>query len=327
MSGTSGRSSRNSRKKKFERQQAKRKMIVILTVFILSIGIFGGVSFYKRIEAKAEEKRIEEETARLEKERFEQEKIEQARLEEEKKKAEEEKKKQKYGVGPNGEAFAYDAKVIQDKLKRGDHSNNGEKIVFLTFDDGPSTTVTPEVLDVLKKNDVKGTFFVVGKQLENEKSRDLLKRIYDEGHAIGNHTYGHNYKSIYPNRTLNLNNFMSEINKTEDKIREVIGENFNVNVVRCPGGHMSWKGMSALDEKFKEENMASVDWNSLSKDAEGKTGKTPAELLEIAKKESAGKDIVVMLMHDTYGKENTAKMLDDLIKYYKSQGYEFKTLV
>lgn len=308
------------KKAQYKRRQAKRRMITVLSIAAFTIGIIGGTLVYRTIKANAETKRIEEERIAKEKE--------EARLEAERLKAEEEeRKKQKYGVGPNGEDYAYDAKLIWDKLKSGDYSNNGEKMVFLTFDDGPSTTVTPEVLDVLKKNDVKGTFFVVGKQLDSDKSKELLKRIYDEGHAIGNHTYSHDYKKLYPNRTLNLANFMEDINKSEDKIQEVLGENFHVNVVRCPGGHMSWKGMSALDEEFKNKNMASIDWNALNKDAEGKTGKTPAELLEEAKKTAAGKDVVVMLMHDTYGKENTAKMLDELIKHFKSQGYQFKTLV
>lgn len=308
------------KKVQLKKRQAKRRVITVFSVFAFTVGIIGATTVYKKIKANAEIKKAEEE--RIEREK------EQARLEAERLKAEEEeRKRQKYGVGPNGEAYAYDAKVIWDKLKNYDYSNNGEKIVFLTFDDGPSTTVTPQVLDILKKNDVKGTFFVVGKQLNSDKSKELLKRIYDEGHAIGNHTYDHNYKTLYPGRTLNLTNFMNDINKTENKIQEILGENFHVNVVRCPGGYMSWNGMSPLDSEFKNKNMASIDWNALSKDAEGKSGKTPAELLDAAKKSAEGKEIVVMLMHDTYGKENTAKMLDDLIKHFKSQGYEFKTLV
>lgn len=254
-------------------------------------------------------------------------KEEEKKAEEERLKAEEEeRKRQKYGVGPNGEAYTYDAKVIWDKLSRYDYSNNGEKIAFLTFDDGPSTTVTPQILDILKEANVKGTFFVLGEQLETEAGAKLLKRIYDEGHAIANHSYSHNYKKLYPGRNLDLNAFISEINATENKAKEILGENFNINVVRCPGGYMSWKGMDSLKDYLIENNMAAIDWNALNGDAEGKK-RSPEELMNRFTESFGEKDIEVILMHDTYGKENTAKMLKQLIDKLKEEGYSFKTLV
>ena len=88
---------------------------------------------------------------------------------------------------------------------------------------------------------------------------------------------------------------------------------------------MSWKGMDQLDNYLNENNMASIDWNALNADAEGRK-KNAQELADYAIKTSQGQDIVVLLMHDTYGKEEIAKALPTIIKYFKDNGYEFKTL-
>lgn len=250
---------------------------------------------------------------------------------EEAKKAEEDriaKLKQKYpGVGIKGLDDAYDVKEVASKLQKYDYKNNGEKVVFLTFDDGPSTTVTPEILKTLEANDVKGTFFVLGSSIDKgEEAKELLKQIYDSGHAIANHSYSHNYKKLYPGRTLDFNAFKEDFAQSEAVMKEVLGKDFTTRVIRCPGGHMSWKGMSSLD-KYAEENntLIPIDWNALNADAEGKK-KNANELLEQVKKTSEGKEMIVLLMHDTYGKEQTAKALDSVIKYYKENGYKFKIL-
>lgn len=231
------------------------------------------------------------------------------------------------GVHPDYVDHAYDASIIWNKISNKDYSNE-EKIVFLTFDDGPSTTVTPEVLKILEKKDVKATFFVLGKTLEQggEESKKILKEIYESGHSIGNHTYSHNYRNLYPNGKLNLNNFLEDLNKNETLIQEALGiSDYHTRVYRAPGGTMSWKNMQELKDYSVANNIAPIDWNALNKDSEGKK-KTAEQLTSEAIKYSEGKDIVVLLMHDTYGKENTAKSLDKLIDWYKENGYTFKTL-
>lgn len=254
-------------------------------------------------------------------------KIEEKRIEEEKRKAEEEKKKYMIGVNHDAEKYTYDAKIVADKLSSYDYSNNGEKIVFLTFDDGTSTTVTPEVLRILKEEDVKATFFLTGQNIERggEKAKELIKQEFNDGHAIANHSYSHDYKSLYPNRTLDLDAFKADFDKTDKILQDVLGKYFSTRVLRCPGGYMSWKGMDALGEHLDTNNMVSIDWNALNADAEGKR-KSAKELEEYAIRTSQGKEMVVLLMHDTYGKEETAKALPGIIKYYKDNGYEFKTL-
>ena len=255
-------------------------------------------------------------------------KAEQLKIEEEKRKAEEEKKKYTVGTSHEGKKYSYDASVVAEKLKKYDYSNNGEKIVFLTFDDGTSTTNTPKVLDILKKEGVKATFFITGQNVEygGEKARDLIKQEFNEGHAIANHSYTHDVKKLYPNRVLDIDAFKADFEKNDKMLKEVLGKYFSTRVIRCPGGYGSWKGMEPLDEYLDENKMISIDWTSLNADAEGKK-KNAKELANYAIKTSEGKEMVVLLMHDTYGKEETVKALPAIIKYFKDNGYAFKTLV
>ena len=254
-------------------------------------------------------------------------KAEQLKIEEEKRKAEEEKKKYTVGTSHEGKKYSYDASVVAEKLKKYDYSNNGEKIVFLTFDDGTSTTNTPKVLDILKKEGVKATFFITGQNVEygGEKARDLIKQEFNEGHAIANHSYTHDVKKLYPNRVLDIDAFKEDFEKNDKMLKEVLGKYFSTRVIRCPGGYGSWKGMEPLDKYLDENKMISIDWTSLNADAEGKK-KNAKELANYAIKTSEGKEMVVLLMHDTYGKEETVKALPAIIKYFKDNGYEFKTL-
>ena len=254
-------------------------------------------------------------------------KAEQLKIEEEKRKAEEEKKKYTVGTSHEGKKYSYDASVVAEKLKKYDYSNNGEKIVFLTFDDGTSTTNTPKVLDILKQEGVKATFFITGQNVEygGEKARDLIKQEFNEGHAIANHSYTHDVKKLYPNRVLDIDAFKADFEKNDKMLKEVLGKYFSTRVIRCPGGYGSWKGMEPLDEYLDENKMISIDWTSLNADAEGKK-KNAKELANYAIKTSEGKEMVVLLMHDTYGKEETVKALPAIIKYFKDNGYEFKTL-
>ncbi|RDY28401.1 polysaccharide deacetylase [Romboutsia weinsteinii] len=241
---------------------------------------------------------------------------------------EEEKKDEKYiGTNKEGKKYVYDAKKVEKKINTYDYTNDGEKVVFLTFDDGASTTVTPQILDTLEENDVKATFFITGQTVDNggQKAKDLVKKEFDSGHAIANHSYSHDYKKLYPNRTLDLGAFKEDFKKTDDLLKDILGENFSTRVLRCPGGFMSWKGMDALTSHLDENNLTSIDWNSLNKDAEG-AKKDADQLYQEVVNTAEGKEMVVLLMHDTYGKEQTAKALPKIIKYFKDNGYSFKTL-
>ena len=240
-----------------------------------------------------------------------------------------EQEKEVFYVGTNeeGQKYTYDAKKVAQKLESYDYSNDGKKIVFLTFDDGTSKTNTPEVLRILRENNVKATFFLTGSNIDNggQTARDLIKQEFEEGHAIANHSYSHDIKTLYPGRSLDLEAFKADFEKNDKLLKEVLGENFSTRVIRCPGGYMSWKDMQPLDKYLEENNMVSIDWNALNADAEGRK-KNADELAQYAIKTSEGKEMVVLLMHDTYGKEETVKALPHIIKYFKDNGYEFKTL-
>ena len=294
----------------------KYALIVVVISIVIAVGFKGVTATTAFLEEKKQE-RIER-----------QKKAEAERLEQERKRKEaEEAKKRMVGVNAVGKKYTYDARKIQQKLDNYDYSNDGKKMVFLTFDDGSSTTVTPQILETLKENDVRATFFVTGENIERggKKAEDLIKQSFEYGNAIANHSWSHDYHALYPNRTLNLDSFLADFKKTDDLLKKILGPYFSTRVIRCPGGHMSWKGMEPLDEYLNENNMASIDWNALNRDAEGRK-KNADELVQNAINTSQGKDIVVLLMHDTYGKEETAKALPRIIQYFKENGYEFKTL-
>ena len=299
----------------------RRRKVNIKRAFLLMVACLVIFGSFNKVKAYVDE---------AIKEKQEQKIAEQKRLaeEEKKRKEAEEAKKKIIGIKHGAESYSYSAKKVEEKLKKMDYSNNGEKIVFLTFDDGTSTTVTPQILKTLKDENVKATFFLTGQNIERggAKAKELIKQEFEEGHAIANHSYSHNYGILYPNRVLNLESFKEDFKKTDIILKDVLGPYFSTEVIRCPGGHMSWKGMQPLDKYLDENGIASIDWNALSGDAEGKK-KNPQELYDYAVKTSAGKDMVVILMHDTYGKENTAKALPQIIKYYKDNGYKFKVLV
>jgi peptidoglycan/xylan/chitin deacetylase (PgdA/CDA1 family) len=223
-------------------------------------------------------------------------------------------------------SYGFNSKEIEDIIKAGKTKVDGRKVAFLTFDDGPSTTNTEKILDILNHYEVKATFFIMGKQLDkSDETRNLLKEIYDAGHAIGNHTYSHDYTYLYPNRSANAQNIMSDIDKTQNIMKEILGQDFECKIVRFPGGHMSWKNMASIDEAFAQRNLNYVDWNALNGDAESKK-RNKDELVNRFKETFLNQDRAVVLMHDTYGKESTVEALPSIIEILKEKGYEFGVL-
>ncbi|OPJ59285.1 polysaccharide deacetylase family protein [Clostridium oryzae] len=221
---------------------------------------------------------------------------------------------------------SFDAGKVQDYLSKNIKIKNNRKIAFLTFDDGPSTTVTPRVLNTLKKNNVKATFFIIGKQVqESQRTQKLLRDIYNQGHAIGNHTYTHDYSRLYPNQVVNPRVFMKEIERTNIVLGKTLGKNFATRVIRLPGGHGSWKGTGKLDKQFANKDYKYIDWNSLVGDAE-RGRRTKQQLIYRYKQTFRGQKKLILLMHDTYGKESTAQALQYIITDLKKKGYKFMVL-
>ncbi|MDT9335606.1 polysaccharide deacetylase [Clostridium perfringens] len=224
--------------------------------------------------------------------------------------------------------YAVDAKAVQ-AMANDTYKGDG-KYVFLTFDDGPSNT-TEKILNTLKEKDVHATFFVLGNSIEKDSKRqEYLKEELKSGNAIANHSYSHDFKKLYPGNKLNIDSFMNELNKTNDIMKSILGEEFDCKVLRMPGGYGTRKyykdpSLKEFDNILQENGIINVDWNALDGDAEGKPYSTE-EMLNYVKKTSKGKNHVVILMHDAAGKEKTVEILPQIIDYYKNEGYEFKVI-
>ena len=195
-----------------------------------------------------------------------------------------------------------------------------EKVVYLTFDDGPSAN-TEKVLDILKKENVKATFFVTG---NNPKYNYLMKRAKEEGHAIGLHTYTHDYSRVYSSEKA----FFDDLQKISDLVEKTTGE--RSKLLRFPGGSSNLvsakytKGiMSSLTKKVKEKGYQYFDWNCDSTDAAGNN--VPVETLVKNAASGQGKQINI-LMHDTDAKDTTVAALPKIIESYRNRGYTFQEL-
>lgn len=202
----------------------------------------------------------------------------------------------------------------KNSQKKNEPSKTG-KIAYLSFDDGPSISVTPKILDILKKYNIKATFFVIGDNLEAHP--ELSKRAVAEGHVIGNHTYDHNDKLIYSNPNI----LVDEYNKTHAIIRNILG--VNNNIVRFPGG--SRNRDVAFKNAVTKAGYHFYDWNCLTKDSEGPILSVPV-LMANFKATYHGQKELIVLMHDSEPHLTTADALPLIIDFLKSQGYEFKTL-
>jgi peptidoglycan/xylan/chitin deacetylase (PgdA/CDA1 family) len=191
--------------------------------------------------------------------------------------------------------------------------NKIHRSVYLTFDDGPNAYLTPEVLDILKKQNVKASFFIVGINAANNK--DILKRIRDEGHTIGVHCYRHIYKKIYKNAA----SFEADINSCLNVIKTILPD-YKVLYYRFPGGSFNRK--ESYMNIVKKAGLKIIDWNCVNGDTQVKFSKS--EIIDTVKTTSQGKKKAVLLMHDN--KKITAGTLESVILYFKSKGYEFKKL-
>ena len=194
------------------------------------------------------------------------------------------------------------------------------KRVFLTFDDGPSETVTPVVLDTLKKENIKATFFLLGSRVE--LNPELVKREYNEGHYLASHGYSHVYSQIYASPQ----SVIDEYNRSVTAIRNAIGEQqYNPHLFRFPGGY--WGGKYAEVKKqakqlLDENDILHIDWNALTSDAAG--AKTTEQFIAELEKTVPKHNSVVVLMHDAGNKQATANALPTIIKYFRDKGFEFE---
>ena len=178
-----------------------------------------------------------------------------------------------------------------------------KKKVAITFDDGPNECYTEELLDGLAMREVKATFFLIGKKVE--ENPDIVKRIYEEGHLIGNHSYDHVNLSEMSEETA-----CEQINKTNAAIQEITGS--IPAYLRPPFG--SYK--KHLDEDM---NMIEVLWDVDPRDWSVKnTGKIVNRVITKVQDED------IILLHDEYATSVAAAM--EIIDILQSRGYEFVTV-
>ena len=290
--------------------------VVVAIVFIIGISIYSGIKAAEYENVKNKEqiiKKAQEEQNIIEEEK-------QARIQaEEQEKLEQEKTEQQARMQTNTTSFTEEQMQIIENIY---NAPEGEKRVFLTFDDGPTQAVTPFILDLLKQENIKATFFVLGNRVK--ANPELIKREFEEGHYIANHGHTHKYSTIYQNPQTVLD----EYNYTEQCIQEALGiNNFNSKVFRFPGGSNGGYYNSIKQEAkelLKENNIAYLDWNCLSKDAEG--ANTKEQLLQNVIDTAGTKNSLVILMHDASDKILTYETLPEVIKYLRENGYTFMNL-
>lgn len=191
------------------------------------------------------------------------------------------------------------------------------KVVYLTFDDGPGS-YTEEILKVLNKYNVKATFFVTN---QFSGYQDLIKKEYENGHAVAVHTYSHNYKTIYSS----VDDYLNDFNNMNQIIYEQTG--VYSKLFRFPGGSSNTiskfnKGIvSDIASKMNELGYYYFDWNVDSMDT---SSKDPNIIAQNVIDEIQKRDNSVVLMHDI--KKSNIESLDKIISYGLENGYTFLPL-
>ena len=213
--------------------------------------------------------------------------------------------------------------LVRDKVTARDNNNNSEPgVIYLTFDDGPSTSITPKLLDILKAKGVKATFFVIN---HDNSLNYLIKREHNEGHTVALHSYTHNYSKVYAS----VNAFWNEFNKISDKVYNITG--YRSKFIRFPGGSSNTvsrrysKGiMSTLVKDVVNKGYKYYDWNVGSGDAG-----------DVSTKEGVYKNVInglskkrinMVLMHDYENNYKTLNAISDIIDYGKKNNYEFRAI-
>ncbi len=198
-------------------------------------------------------------------------------------------------------------KQFQGKIIKEVSIPGEQKVIALTFDDGPWPNSTQQILDILKENKIKATFFWVGGALKNNKN--IAKTVVNEGHVPGNHSWSHRYGKHSSEAAA------QEIESTAQLIEELTG--IESPLFRPPGGNLN----NGLVDYVSGKNYVNVMWSADSQDWKSSSEKIINQVLKDSK--SGG----IVLMHDGGGnRSETVKALPTIIKSLKEQGYTFVTL-
>lgn len=211
------------------------------------------------------------------------------------------------GQPPTGMATVEELKEYQTYYL----GDTAQKRLYLTFDAGYENGNTEPILEALKKHQVKATFFVVGHYLET--AQELIRRMVEEGHTVGNHTYHHYDMSKISDQTA----FLEEIQSVEEKYREITGKEM-VKYYRPPQGKYSLENLRMAKELGYHTffwSLAYVDWNQDSQ---------PSHEEAYSKLMSRLHPGAIVLLHNT--SSTNAEILDELLTKWENQGYTFGTL-
>lgn len=196
-------------------------------------------------------------------------------------------------------------------------STEEKKKVYLTFDDGPSSN-TENILQVLKEYNVKATFFVVGNKNNSEEVEAMYKRIVEEGHTLGMHSYSHKYSTIYKS----IDTFSEDLDLIQDYLTQTTG--VTPTIYRFPGGssnQVSDTKMEVFIKYLNEKNLTYFDWNVSCGDATGQN-LTVDELVANTMAGIENNQTSVVLMHDSEQLDSTVEALRKIIEQIQAQGIE-----
>ena len=212
--------------------------------------------------------------------------------------------------------------VLAEEIKARMGTDGEPGVVYLTFDDGPSSNITPKILDILKQKNVKATFFILNYGSDGEA---LVKREIAEGHTVGIHGYSHEYSQIYRS----VDTYMNNITKLQDKIKASTG--YNATITRFPGGSSNTVSkkycqgiMTTLCREVVNRGYKYFDWNVSSGDA-GDVKTSDGVYNNVTKGLSKSRANVV-LMHDFSGNTKTLNALSSIIDYGIQNGYTFSNI-
>lgn len=202
------------------------------------------------------------------------------------------------------------------------YTTTPKKTVYLTFDDGPSVKITKDIIDILKANNIKGTFFVVGDYISIYPY--LLEELENSNMSIMPHCNYHDYKALYKNEEA----YFTDLNKCISNIKKVIGDK-KMNFVRLPGGadntYCEAETLKKIKSNLLSKDINYIDWTIDTGDSES-YDISKDYLISRIRDEGCLYDVEVVLMHDLGGKNTTVEALQGIIDIYKEKGYEFKTL-
>lgn len=194
-----------------------------------------------------------------------------------------------------------------------------KKMVYITFDDGPSC-ITQEVAEILEKNEVNATFFIVGSKL-TESTEQIVRKLYSSGNQFGVHTYSHDASFIY----CSADNYYDDVMKTEERLIRVLG--ISPTIYRFPWGSNNCyirSYRSKIIKRFRNKGLEYCDWNVSGEDSVGCI--SASSIYANVKKNYKQFNEPVLLLHDSATNSETVKALPDIISLYKDAGYSFGTI-